>query len=141
MVMSPVVEEVWHCSLMHSWPCEGSLPWNNEGWFHGAKSTGICDWKFGAGKARRRQRFQSLLMTSTPVFHLIWQCCSTCQSEMAVLAAAVWSLVFWQSWEMLEEAGRFRGDVMGVVAAFVVVVVVVRILWVSEEAKKTLDRR
>jgi hypothetical protein len=46
---------------------------------------------------------------------------------------------------MLEEAGRFRGDVMGVVAAFVVVVVVVvvvvRILWVSEEAKKTLDRR
>jgi heme/copper-type cytochrome/quinol oxidase subunit 4 len=43
---------------------------------------------------------------------------------------------------MLEEAGRFRGDVMGVVAAFVVVVVVVvRILWVSEEAKQTLDRR
>jgi hypothetical protein len=43
VVVSHVVEEVWHCGLMHSWPYEGLLLRIDKNWRHGAKLAAICD--------------------------------------------------------------------------------------------------
>jgi hypothetical protein len=101
MVASPVIEEVWHCGMMYSRSYEALVPWKDKNWFHGAKLTGICDWKLVLEThhpaSSTISKFDDDLCTYIPLNILIgWR--------LAILAG--WKLGSWQHTDLRGICGR-----------------------------------